>query len=101
MDSLLPAADAAAEENNNNNTNKPWTKTTSGTSGGGKKGGDGAGVMSSTDQDLAEFDKRLYGDAATWSPGEVRRWLEAEGLGKWGGVLEAGLYKCVCCFTTS
>ena len=82
MDNLLPtpagAEEAAATEE------AEWQQKMKKTSGGGGGGGD-----ASVDRDLDDFDKRLYGDAATWSPAEVRRWLEAEGLGQWGRTFEA------------
>ena len=38
---------------------------------------------------MADFDRRLLGDPRGWSPADVRRWLEAEGLGEWGDAFEA------------
>lgn len=72
MDSLLPSPEAEgvdvnvdADEGGNRSRNRNSDKSSSQSSPSWSQ----SKASEVVDQDLADFDKRLYGDAATWSPG--------------------------------
>uniref|UniRef100_A0A7S0X8B0 SAM domain-containing protein n=1 Tax=Mantoniella antarctica TaxID=81844 RepID=A0A7S0X8B0_9CHLO len=56
----------------------------------GSSRGDGGSRIGNGErtEDLDSFEKRLYADAASWSPAAVRQWMETEGFETWGEVFE-------------